>query len=290
MNSESKITEKMFIHKLLPDSDMYCYIADNCFCISKKDFQLLSLPITEASFVFDEDLKSGAYFQKAVICKGRFYLRFEDSIYLLKNEEFVKRVTFSDEFQEPKTDLEGMFSLNDTLYVRQEGKLFKVDGTELIECLDFNGQGACYSFCGNVFHLENGEDDRIRLFKLNPDLKSELISELSGVEAVSVAHGGVMVIQGEKMYVLNMINGTLNEREFDSKYSVDNIHEVLELGSTGLQLKEENIIELMGPEFEKQAKEFYDKYIQDQIDRFPNYGQKVDKFLGLVREVFGDVE
>ncbi|CAL6070963.1 Hypothetical_protein [Hexamita inflata] len=75
-------------------------------------------------------------------------------------------------------------------------------------------------------------------------------------------------------------------------FKLEQIHEILELSNSGLQLKNEILIEIFGEEFPNQIKQCYDSYIQDQINNFSVYSQNCNQLLtfSVLHQYFSDLD
>ncbi|CAL6070237.1 Conserved_hypothetical protein [Hexamita inflata] len=275
MNSNQQtidLINSIFAHKLHPNLNYFIGVRNNSLWFSEQnDFQI-SLSIFDCVFDLNRTNVVTNCGKLFVVCKNGVYFIKSN----LKDFEFKPEIKLEYNDQQTQSQL---FSINDKLFLSTSIKLYQITNNKL-EFVQ-NRAGQYLQFCNFVYVLEK-QGQTYQLMKLNSDLTTELIINTE-MDQIALSNGVSIIFTKTRMLVFDMINNKLIEREINDKFKTENIHLQLELGSSGLQLKEECLIDLISPNFPQQIKNCYDDYIQDQMNRFPIYSQTFDKFIGCIQ-------
>ncbi|CAL5981425.1 Conserved_hypothetical protein [Hexamita inflata] len=255
MNSNQQtidLVNSIFVHKLHPNYNYFIGVLNNSLWFSEKnDFQI-SLSIFDCVFDLNHT--------NTVINCGKVFVVCKSGVYFIKSN--LKDFEFKPEIKLEQNDKQtcSIFSMNDKLFLSTGQKLYEILNNKL-EFIQ-NRAGQYLQFCNFVYVLEK-QGETYQLMKLNSDLTTEQIidTEIDQINQIALSNGVSIIFTKKRMLVLDMINNKLIEREIDDKFKTENIHLQLELGSSGLQLKEECLIDLISPSFPHQIKNCYNDYI-----------------------------
>ncbi|CAL6041026.1 Hypothetical_protein [Hexamita inflata] len=161
---------------------------------------------------------------------------------------------------------------------------------------DLNGY--YFQFCNNILVLElnddNDEDnEEFRILKLIDNQETQLILNASELQMLPFITCGVLILcNDDATTFIDMMTFKVVSLPTREVFKLEQIHEILELSNSGLQLKKEILIEIFGEEFPNQIKQCYDSYIQDQINNFPIYSQNCNQLLtfSVLHQYFSDLD
>ncbi|CAL6029793.1 Hypothetical_protein [Hexamita inflata] len=245
------------------------------FCATLTSKSLVSSIVNETEFQIPP-----SYFSNVFICKQKVFFNVLDFVFVLKDNfeiqmvsqvpNFGKYVNVSiDEYK--KLDLTGghMFTLNDKLYIHNNSnKLFQVRGKSL-RCVNrkhFNTH--YYQFCDKVYAV-----GQFNIFKVESNLKLVEIENVA-YPRIIFAQGGVLVLihyydysnAVQKYFVLNMLDGVITTIKQD-EVNLQNIQNVIELGPTGWQLKNQILARLCGADFQQRMVDYFNNYQKVQLEK-----------------------
>ncbi|CAL6059807.1 Conserved_hypothetical protein [Hexamita inflata] len=283
-----KPCQLMLVVKLRTDLDISIAIEDNFIYIF--DHNLLILDQINIDFDFYAGKNNKTFNRQrisvnqaetfqCVISQGVIYLQAFENLFKLNGRklEFVTVV--------PNTDSSSwftptIFTLNDQLYtfdhyscihVLHNGSFKKVNQFRerpfLFPC-----------FFGKVVLL-----DQHGISMIKGDFQKQFLVEVpDDLDDVSLMHGGTF-INHEQMsrttQVIDMIHGKHRVIQNDESLHKDNIFSILEVGKSGLKLKDSKLVEIFGKEYPKQLETYYNNFINNQQQRYPAYNKQVDTLL-----------
>ncbi|CAL6008517.1 Conserved_hypothetical protein [Hexamita inflata] len=223
-----------------------------------------------------------------VINKGKLLIQAFDTIYELTNQNLVVftkiPIYYSEIFAEYYNNPQIIYSADDKLYTKSNSKyIYTFDNNKFkyLECSPAYEQA---EFCGqfiqwygsNIYKLDNGK--RIKIFQMQRQ-KSEIV----------FSSGGVCILQSKnrsQTLVIDIINGTYKQVDDDPRFYPSNIHSIVTLGYSGLQLQDGILIELFGEEYLELNKKIYDNYMQKQLSQYPSMAQELNSLLENIAQPY----
>ncbi|CAL6070215.1 Hypothetical_protein [Hexamita inflata] len=190
-----------------------------------------------------------------------------------------------------------LFSFNQNLFKREFKKLSVYRNNQFEMMKDLNGY--YFQFCNNILVLELNDDDNdeeneeFRILKLIDNYETQLILNASELQMLPFITCGVLILcNDDATTFIDMMTSKVVSLPTREAFKLEQIHEILELSNSGLQLKKEILIEIFGEEFPNQIKQCYDSYIQDQINNFPIYSQNCNQLLpfSVLYQYFSDLD
>ncbi|CAL6056291.1 Hypothetical_protein [Hexamita inflata] len=190
-----------------------------------------------------------------------------------------------------------LFSFNQNLFKREYKKLSVYRNNQFEMMKDLNGY--YFQFCNNILVLELNDDDNdeeneeFRILKLIDNCETQLILNASELQMLPFITCGVLILcNDDATTFIDMMTSKVVSLPTREAFKLEQIHEILELSNSGLQLKKEILIEIFGEEFPNQIKQCYDSYIQDQINNFPIYSQNCNQLLpfSVLYQYFSDLD
>ncbi|CAL6056299.1 Hypothetical_protein [Hexamita inflata] len=190
-----------------------------------------------------------------------------------------------------------LFSFNQNLFKREYKKLSVYRNNQFEMMKDLNGY--YFQFCNNILVLELNDDDNdeeneeFRILKLIDNYETQLILNASELQMLPFITCGVLILcNDDATTFIDMMTSKVVSLPTREAFKLEQIHEILELSNSGLQLKKEILIEIFGEEFPNQIKQCYDSYIQDQINNFPIYSQNCNQLLpfSVLYQYFSDLD
>ncbi|CAL6020578.1 Conserved_hypothetical protein [Hexamita inflata] len=277
----------MHVLKLRPDLDIFIAVEDNFIHIFDSNYLLLDqIPVSFDFYAgkFTKNFNGGrlsvnqaAMFQ-VQLAAGVIYFQAYEKLYKIVNRsvQFITTV--------PNTDNSSwftpmIFALNDQLY-----------------CYDFNCD--IYYLTNNQFKKKVVREqpflfpsyfgkvlmyDQRGVSSIRGDFQKQLVCPLPELDDVALMHG-VYVAHDQlckQVYVIDMVTNKTAVSKNDFSLYKDNIFSVLEVGKSGLKLKDSKLIELFGPEHPKKVQEYYENFIMNQQQRFPIYNQTTEALIGF---------
>ncbi|CAL5999176.1 Conserved_hypothetical protein [Hexamita inflata] len=245
------------------------------FCATLTSKSLVSSLVNETEFQIPP-----SYFSNVFICKQKVYFNVLDFVFVLKDNFEIQMVNQVPNFGRhvnksidtyKKLDLTGghMFTLNDKLYIHNNSnKLFQVRWKSL-RCVNrkhFNTH--YYQFCDKVYAV-----GQFNIFKVESNLKLVEIENVA-YPRIIFAQGGVLVLihyydysnAVQNYFVLNMLDGVISSVK-PYEVNLQNIQNVIELGPTGWQLKNEILARLCGADFQQRMVDYFNNYQKVQLKK-----------------------
>ncbi|CAL6056309.1 Hypothetical_protein [Hexamita inflata] len=283
----------------------------------RKEFSLEHIhEILELGFSGLQLKKERMHFFNAINHGGELLLYYHHLIYHVEDNKLVQFQQYNvgkqnyDE-QEPlsssssyssSSDMDdamicSLFSFNQNLFKREYKKLSVYRNNQFEMMKDLNGY--YFQFCNNILVLELNDDDNdeeneeFRILKLIDNCETQLILNASELQMLPFITCGVLILcNDDATTFIDMMTSKVVSLPTREAFKLEQIHEILELSNSGLQLKKEILIEIFGEEFPNQIKQCYDSYIQDQINNFPIYSQNCNQLLpfSVLYQYFSDLD
>ncbi|CAL6047643.1 Conserved_hypothetical protein [Hexamita inflata] len=167
---------------------------------------------------------------------------------LILTEKNILTVDSADNLQQfyKSRYLEEIFVFNDYLYLVKAGRIYQYNNGKF-KLLDIFASFQSYQFCDIVYIVEDG-----KLCALNSDLtRNSIIDDQFEVILLCSSIIDLKNVKGCKVKVFDMLNITLQEgqnQQFDDYFG-----NLLELGTTGLKLKDNLLFDLFGVDYSQQV-------------------------------------
>ncbi|CAL6056773.1 Conserved_hypothetical protein [Hexamita inflata] len=212
------------------------------------------------------------HLHRPVICKGKVYIQCWTSNQVIEDCQLVQAPSLQANYI--------LYSQDDELYAYTEQQRYYVLNNNKFKYLMEERQPykQFYQFCNKIFVVQEG------LISEFINGNTILLHKISG-QQVSFAQGGTLIVHDNKIiWVMDMINGKLRKLIDDKRYNKHNILSLVRFGESGLQLKDELLVELFGEDFPSLIQKTYENYITDQYRRYPNLLVETDKLINTLAE------
>ncbi|CAL6063214.1 Hypothetical_protein [Hexamita inflata] len=228
--------------------------------------------------------------QQIVISKGNIYIFNYEKLYLLQfsdnklNVQFVTNIPLKEHYN----NLQYYYlSFEDSLYVILKNDIYVLMDNQFIlhQTLSYkeaSNQQQNYKtiqFCNNVYliyksyvyKLETGTNKKIQL--------KELYHDQYTFSIITVCGGLAIIESSYKKLILNMITSEIKELRSRNAYELWKKNDSYEIKSMGLQVKSQVLTQLIEKEFESEANQHYQVYLND-------VKRKHFKFSLLLNEIY----
>ncbi|CAL5999182.1 Hypothetical_protein [Hexamita inflata] len=285
----------MFIFKPINLLDLYFCInngnieiisKDMC-CLHRQQIKFNFQPLQEESYAYNTYQKSlckgsisemthqipSAHLTNVFYLGSKIFFSALDYIFVINEDLSVDFVQYINEFgryfrRSISQFFNGgqMFTMNNKLYVHnQSHKLFELKKNNKLKCISKKHNSIFYcQFCDKVYAVNNSD-----IFIVNQKLQKVNIKQLFDIK-ILFASGGTLVISSDNkyLYVLNMLDTKLvSVKQEEINLSQIMIPYQLELGPTGLQLKDEILVKLFGIDFPYRLTTHYNNYHNDNLSQ-----------------------
>ncbi|CAL5997483.1 Conserved_hypothetical protein [Hexamita inflata] len=161
---------------------------------------------------------------------------------------------------ETANSIKDAFILNDRLCVQRFDYIFQYSSKKL-KCLYSCRNLISYQFCDLVYVTEN-----VTLSKLNNDFSKTKLKDIK-VLSIQAHFGPIIIIQTEmqETKVFDMLSCKYSEY---NKLRTQDLDSYLELGNTGLKLKDKILIQLFGEDYPKQVDDYYNAFTKAQEEKY----------------------
>ncbi|CAL6014738.1 Hypothetical_protein [Hexamita inflata] len=297
-DNKQQIQKQMFIFKPINQLDLYFCInngnieilsKDLC-CLYKQSIKYNFQPLQEESYAYNTYQKSlcrgsisemphqipPAHLTDVQYFGNKIYFSVLDYIFIINEDLSVDFVQHINEFgryfrRSINSYFNGgqMFTMNNKLYVHnQSQKLFELKQNNKLKCISKKHHSIFYcQFCDKVYAVNNSD-----IYIVNQQLQLVNIKQLYDIK-ILFASGGTLVISSDAqyLYVLNMLDTKLvSVKQEEINLSQIMIPYQLELGPTGLQLKDEILVKLFGIDFPYRLVTHYNNYHNNQFIKCQN--------------------
>ncbi|CAL5985004.1 Conserved_hypothetical protein [Hexamita inflata] len=277
----------MNVIKLLPDYDLYMAVENNRIRIVNHEF--LVLGEIKVDFDFYTEYQNPNYCNDTVsvfasqlytacICRGVIYIQYFDKIYKVHDAGLAFVVQIPDlRLQHFDSFFHRMFTLNDNLYVNSlfgYAYILRDDKLHMVQ----NIGERYYQFAKQIV-VWTYKSETLHKLQQNLDLTS--IGTLPNMKYFSFVGGGTLIFHSdacENTLIVNMLDQNIVEST-EQFYHIDKIKNKLELGSTGLQLPDKELIQLFGNDFPSRIQKEFENDLREQISKYPNYLVEVQKII-----------
>ncbi|CAL6040819.1 Conserved_hypothetical protein [Hexamita inflata] len=277
----------MNVTKLLPDYDLYMAVENNRIRIVNHEF--LVLGEIKVDFDFYTEYQNPNYcndtvsvfasqLYSACICRGVIYIQYFDKIYKIHDAGLTFVVQIPDlRLQHFDSFYHRMFALNDDLYVNSLfGYAYILRNDKLHQIQNIGER--FYQFAKQIV-VWTYKSETLHQLQQNLDLTS--IGTLPNMRYFSFVGGGTLIFHSdecENALIVNMLDQSIVEST-EQFYHIDKIKNKLELGATGLQLPDKELIQLFGNDFPSRIQKEYENDLREQICKYPNYLVEVQKMI-----------
>ncbi|CAL6083167.1 Conserved_hypothetical protein [Hexamita inflata] len=292
----------------IPNFELYMSVSNNFIYILNKQSELQAQYPVDFNLAFQtmysnycqvKPVVNYAQYFQTHICKGVVYLQYFENVVKLENRQlvFVAQIPFLRKDNE-NSYFGRLFSLNNDLYVHNNnGQLFKLVEGKFISAMNLKVR-YFFQFCDRVVAIQDNS-----VYRVQSDLSLTLIHTFPSIEYVSYAQSGMLIIQtvlnGNGFNFLNEFvnlvdmsirevrqeehgpNSNISEVWYDKIYGRKNIDSIQVLGETGLQLRTKFLNEIFDEEFQNQMVSVYQKYINEQIQQFPQFKIQMQNLLSI---------
>ncbi|CAL6000908.1 Conserved_hypothetical protein [Hexamita inflata] len=259
------MNELLHKNKLYPEIDLYlCTNNDNIELIYQDQIYTTTI---QHQYTNEQRYKEILYTKlySISICKCKVYVSYHENIYEYNQKGLqqlckIPIIQFTDSY----SLYSRMFSFNDELYVHDNQKSLYIlhnNKMKLVkEC-----RGHFFQFCNNIIVFDQNQQE---ISFLRDDLSYNLLCKTEDAEYISLAQGGLFIVHSsncDKVYVVDMINKRVvvnSNISLKHKFGPSpSIFQHLVLGTSGIQLCDQKLIELFGDQFPTQISNTFSEYI-----------------------------
>ncbi|CAL6014696.1 Conserved_hypothetical protein [Hexamita inflata] len=241
------------------------------YCYSLEQKQIFKAKINEITYQVPQHIN-------LCICREIIYFSVLDLIFTISDNFDVQLVLQIPDYGRNRTGeqiqvLKGnqLMSLQNKLYISNNTqKLYEITKNNKLRCLTRKNKEFFYPhFCDQVYAV-----NQYCVYKYTNDLQHQRIFEIQNFNIV-FSLGGTLVLSSNEQhtddnqncfYILNMLDAkVVATRQNEINLSKAMIPYQLELGPTGIQLKEEILIKLFGADFPVRMYNYYWNYLNAQL-------------------------
>ncbi|CAL5985040.1 Conserved_hypothetical protein [Hexamita inflata] len=277
----------MNVIKLLPDYDLYLTVENNRIRIVNREFLIIGE--IKVDFDFYTGYKNPNYchgatsvfspqLYTACICRGVIYIQYFDKIYKIRDAGLVFVVKIPDlRLQHYDSFFHRMFTLNDDLFVNSlfgYAYILRDDKLHMVQSI-----GECFYQFAKQIVVWTQKKETLQQLQQNLDIK--YIGIFSNMRYFSFVGGGTLIFHSDECkntLIFNMLDQSIVEST-EQFYHVDKIKNKLELGSTGLQLPDKELVQLFGNDFPSRIQKEFENDLREQISKYPNYLVEIQKII-----------
>ncbi|CAL5971409.1 Conserved_hypothetical protein [Hexamita inflata] len=232
-------------------ADTYLFIKDKWYYLINKQQQVLGVE----RYKFEEQpIKS---------------LKYDDKNYILTNNQIIE-VKLTDKIIEGNKQIkyqliqthkfiyaQDFYISNGSFYINDDGKLF-IQNNSKYKMIDYTSK-ISFQYCQNIYQVDKLDFDNNFniLFHLENNNTNRIIKQYQSCKLI-LQCDAILVLQNESnaLELFDMIN----EKIVTSKINIEQIDDILELGITGLKLKDNILKEYFGEKYPQETLNHYNEF------------------------------